>query len=206
MSLFRLLSAQHHDDCVRVAVRGGTAVLRPLLPGDTETLDGVFDGLSAASRISRFMAPLPRLTAGMRRALVQVDGCAHVAWAAYVDGRPVGIARYVRTEPRTAEVAFEVADAHQGRGIGAALVDAVTTVAALNGVRRLSASVLPGNESSLRLLRRIGLHLRPHAGLLEGEASLVLMSTPRVDRPAVAAVALRHRPGTLMPGELAQVG
>lgn len=206
MSTFRFLSPAVHDDGVPAAVKGGVVDLRPLRPGDTDTLDLVVGGLSAESRESRYLTPLPRLTEGMRRALADVDGCAHVAWTAYVEGLPVGMARYVRTAPRTAEVAFEVADAHQGRGIGAALLDAVTTVAALNGVRRVSASVLPGNQASLRLLRQVGLHLRPHAGLLEGESPLALMATPRVDRPAVAAVALRHRPGAAPRQSLAAVG
>jgi L-amino acid N-acyltransferase YncA len=197
MAHFSLLSPlTAHDDSVPAAVSGGlTVALRPFRAGDTTTLDRVFDGLSSGSRASRFMTPVPRLTEAMRRVLADVDGCRHVAWAAWVETTPVGIARYVLTAPRTAEVAFEVTDAWQGKGVGGALLDTVTTVAALNGVRRVQASVTPDNHRSLRLLRQVGLRLHADGGLLEGESPLSLMPTPRVDRPAVAAVALRHRPG-----------
>jgi RimJ/RimL family protein N-acetyltransferase len=193
MSTFGFISpAVAGRDGVSAAVRGGTVVLRPLSAGDTATLERVFDSLSPRSRESRFMTPLPRMTSLMRKVLADVDDCAHIAWVAYIDGVPVGIARYVRTAPRTAEVAFEVADAHQGRGIGAVLLDAVTTAAAVNGVRRVEASVVPGNERSLRLLRQVGLQLHAEGGLLEGRSPLSLMPEPRVDRSAVAAIALRR--------------
>lgn len=196
MTLFSYISPLvPREESVPVAVRDGIVHLRPVRPGDTATIELVFAGMSAESRASRYMVPVPHLPASMRRALTAVDGCRHVAWTAVVDGSPVGIARYVRSSPRTAEIAFEVVDAHQGRGIGAALLDAVTTVAALNGVRRIQASVLPDNHSSLRLLAELGLLMRPEGGILEGESALTLMPRPRVDRPAVAAVAMRHRPG-----------
>ena len=61
--------------------------------------------------------------------LTDVDGDRHVAWLASAQGQPV-IARYVRDDAGIAEVAVEVVDDRQGLGIGSALVDAVTTVAA----------------------------------------------------------------------------
>ena len=113
-------------------------------------------------------ASRPRLPGSHRRTLTDVDGDRHVAWVALVDGEPVGICRYVRTALDVAELAFEVVDAHQGRGIGAALVDAVTTVARDNGIRWFEATVEPGNAASEALVARAGVRLFVSDGLLEG--------------------------------------
>lgn len=163
--------------------------LRPLRPGEVEALLAVFDGMSTASRASRYLVGMPRLPATMLASLVDVDGHEHVAWVAGVDRRPVGIARYVRVAPATVEVAFEVVDAWQGRGVGTMLLDAVTTVAAAHGVRRLRASVHPANAASLHLLARVGMRLTLNDGLLEGESVLRLLDRPRLDRRAVVDLA-----------------
>jgi RimJ/RimL family protein N-acetyltransferase len=172
--------------------RRGAAALRPLRPGETEALLAVFERLSPASRADRYLVGVPRLPSVMLNALVAVDGHDHVAWLAAVAGEPAGIARYVRLGPDTVEVAFEVADAHQGRGLGTALLDTVTTVAAAHGVRRVQATVLPTNAPSLRLLARLGIPLTLNDGLLEGEGPLRLLDPPRVDRRAVVALAQRQ--------------
>ena len=179
---------------VPVALRGGgTAFLRPLQPGETGPLLDVFEQLSPASRLSRYLVGLPSLPRTMATALVDVDGCRHVAWLATVDDRAAGIARVVRTGSATAEVAFEVADRHQGRGLGTALLDAVTTVAAARGVRRLEATALPDNDSSVHLLRRLGLVWVASGGLLEGSGALQLLDPARVDRRAVLALSDQRR-------------
>ena len=168
---------------------GGTALLRPLQPGETDPLLDVFEQLSAGSRASRYLVGMPRLPRPMVEALAAVDGCRHVAWLATVDGRAAGIARAVRTASATAEVAFEVADRHHGRGLGAALLDAVTTVAAARGVRRLEATALADNDASVHLLRRLGMGWVATDGLLEGCGTLRLLDPARVDRGAVLALA-----------------
>jgi len=168
---------------------GGTALLRPLLPGETDPLLDVFEQLSAGSRASRYLVGMPRLPRAMVTALAAVDGCRHLAWLASVDDRPAGIARVVRTGSATAEVAFEVADRHHGRGLGTALLDAVTTVAAARGVRRLEATALAGNDASVHLLRHLGVGWVATGGLLEGSGTLRLLDPARVDRGAVLALA-----------------
>jgi GNAT superfamily N-acetyltransferase len=175
---------------VRVRLRdGGTVLLRPLADGEVTVLETVFEGLSGRSRHQRFLVPMPRLPSAHRRALADVDGRRHVAWVALADGVPVGISRYVVTAPDVAELAFEVVDAHQGRGIGSALVDAVTTVAHDRGIRWLEATVEPGNLASEAVLARVGVRLVPSDGVLEGRGELVPPPSGRVDRRAVLALA-----------------
>lgn len=175
---------------VTVSLRDGLAVLRPIGPGEHGPLNEVFDAMSEQSRFSRYLTSLNQMPSGMRRALTAVDGHDHVAWLASVEGRPVGIGRYIRTAPCTVEVAFEVVDAHQGRGLGTVLVDALSTVAAVSGIRRVEATVLASNKVSLLLLRRIGLSFRATAGQLDGTGELRLLDPPRIDRPAVARLGL----------------
>jgi RimJ/RimL family protein N-acetyltransferase len=175
---------------VHVRLRdGGSALLRPLAGGEVSVLETVFEGLSWQSRHRRFLAPMPRLPGTHRRALVDVDGDRHVAWVALVDDVPVGICRYIRTAHDTAELAFEVVDAQQGRGVGSALLDAVTTVARDRGIRWLEATVEPGNVASEALLARAGVRLVARDGVLEGggEPRPVTWSSP-VDPRAVRAL------------------
>jgi len=190
MSLFHFPSRRWADASLTVSLPGGDAILRPLGPADGAALDEVFEQLSPASREARYLAGLPELPPFLRDVLADVDGRDHVAWLAVVDGRPGGIGRYVRVGPETAELAFEVVDAHQGRGLGTALLDALTTVAMVSGVRRIKASVQPDNHRSRHLLTKVGLALTGDRHLLEGEAPLVLMEPARVNRWAVVRLAM----------------
>ena len=179
-------------DHVPVQLRdGGLVSIRPLCAGEEAPLLAVFDQMSSRSRANRYLVGVPALTRSMISTLVAVDGRYHVAWLASMAGQPVGIARYIRVGPAAAEIALEVGDGHQGRGLGTALLDAVTTLACVNGIRRVEAIVLPENRPSQRLLAKIGLPLRPVGPTLEGEGSLRLLEPPCVDRAAVVALAAR---------------
>lgn len=168
---------------------GSLVVLRPLRRGETQMLETVFAGLSTQSRTQRYLVLTPHLLSSTRRLLADVDGRNHVAWLALVRGCPVGICRYVRTAEDGAEVAFEVIDAEQGRGLGSVLLDAVTTVAHSNGIEWLEAVVQPDNAASAALLARVGVTLICDDGVLEGRGRLRLMERARVDRRAVLALA-----------------
>jgi GNAT superfamily N-acetyltransferase len=173
-----------------VSAGGGVATLRPLRSEEHAVLDAVFDGLSPASRYERYLTGLPQLSVRMRTALTAIDGHTHIAWLGEIDGRPAAIGRLIRVARGTGEIAFEVIDAHQGRGLGTALLDTLVTVASVSGIDRIQATVLPSNHRSLRLLRAIGMTFRVEDGLLEGAAPVRLRDTPVVDRAAVVRLAL----------------
>jgi RimJ/RimL family protein N-acetyltransferase len=162
--------------------------------------------MSPEARAQRYFTPMTRLPSAMATALADVDGDRHVAWAAALGDRPVGLARYLLDDTGVAEVAFEVADAFRGAGIGTMLLDSVTTVAAARGVRRVRATVLPGNQPSRRMLVRLGVHLDLVDGLLEGDGPLRLLDPPRVDRQAVVALACRVASTEGRDGPCAAVG
>jgi RimJ/RimL family protein N-acetyltransferase len=170
---------------------GAAAVLRPQRHGETDVLLAVLDGMSEESRSLRYLTGLPRMPRRMLEMLCDVDGDRHAAWVASVDGEPAGIARYVRIpgDPATAELAFEVVDAHHGRGLATALLDTITTVASARGVRRVQGTLAPSNAASRHLLARIGLQTRSADGLLEAEGPLRLLDPAVVDRGEVVRLA-----------------
>jgi len=130
--------------------------IRPLRNGDTDTVAALFDRLGSTSREKRFCGAKPRLSDGELALLARVDADHHVL-VGYVDGdsRPAGIARLVR-DGAAAEVAFEVADEYQGRGIGSILARELAADARAAGIRHLIATVCGDNDRMVSLLKRIG--------------------------------------------------
>ena len=139
---------------MRSEFRNGVTV-RPLRHGETAVVQAVFDALGPESRLRRFGGAKNVLTRADLDVLARVDATHHVL-VAYADGEPIGIARLVR-EDDAAEVAFEVADAWQSRGVGTLLVERLAADARAAGIRRFTADVAPDNLPSKALLRRLRL-------------------------------------------------
>jgi RimJ/RimL family protein N-acetyltransferase len=70
----------------------------------------------------------------------------------------VGHAAYVR-DGAGAEIAFEVEEALQGRGLGGVLLARLAAAAQRAGLRTLTAMVHPENQRMVALLRGCGLPL-----------------------------------------------
>jgi RimJ/RimL family protein N-acetyltransferase len=137
-----------------------TIAVRRLRPGERRPVLDVFRGMSERSRRLRFHGPKPRLPEWELDHLVDVGCCgreAVVAVEAATD-RAIGIARFVResTDPGEAEIAVEVVDEWQGRGVGRRLLQGLVASAQQEGVERLRASVVPGNEAALAVVRGAG--------------------------------------------------
>jgi len=136
--------------------RAPDATLRELGRGDVDVLDAVFAGLSDHSRYLRFHGATPRLTRAVRTKLAAVDGRRHIAVAAFgPDGAPIGIARLISLGLRDAELAIEVVDAWQGRGLGRRLLRAVADRGREEGYSRLVADVLSENTAMRVLLASV---------------------------------------------------
>jgi ribosomal protein S18 acetylase RimI-like enzyme len=136
------------------AKHGPELIVRPLKHGDTATVQALFERLGEASRLARFNGLKHRLGEQELRWLATVGPNHHVL-VAYVDGDPdpVAIARLVRSDV-SAEVAFEVADAYQGRGIGSALTQELVSDACAAGIVEVTALVRSDNPAALAVLRR----------------------------------------------------
>jgi RimJ/RimL family protein N-acetyltransferase len=170
--------------------------VRPLTTSDRDLIARVFDGLSPRSRLLRFLTPMPRLPRRTLDALAAVDGTRHAAWVALTrDDEPVGVVRWVRdaVDPKRAEIAIEVVDAHQGRGIGRTLADVAMKGAAARGIERLTFDMDDGNLVAIALARAYGAHPRYDDGLLTGE-----IATPAPARRRFASSS-RRRTARLRP-------
>lgn len=136
--------------------------IRSLRDGDTATVAALFERLGSRSRKRRYCGAKPRLGEAELRGLARVDSSHHVL-VGFVDGdpQPVGIARLVR-DGRAAEIAFEVADAYQGRGLGTILARELAADAHAAGITTLIATVCGDNPRAVSLLSRLAetLHVR----------------------------------------------
>ena len=134
-------------------------VLRPLRSGERRPVLEVFEGLSERSRRLRFLGSKPRLLERDLAQLADVGCCGREAVTATdpETGRTVGIARFVRdADAPEAEIAFEVVDDWQGRGLGRALLTALRDLAREEGILRFRALIAFGNAPAFALVRGLG--------------------------------------------------
>jgi len=152
--------------------------VRPIAGDDKSGVAALFRGLSDESRRRRFLAPKPKLSARDLAFLTEVDQRDHVAIVAQDDaGAIIASARYAAWpgEPGRAEIAFEVADAWHGRGIGTALATELVAHARGAGLTALTASTLSENKPARALLVNLG--FRPAgtaSGVVEYELDLTV--------------------------------
>ena len=143
---------------------GGTAHVRPIRPDDADALQAFHLGQSQRSTYFRFFAPLQRLPEIELARFTQVDHRGRVALVAITDSgdteQIIAVARYDRTAATTAEVAFNVADSHHGRGLGSVLLEHLAAAARERGIHRFTAEVLPQNGRMLAVFREAGYVVR----------------------------------------------
>ena len=150
---------------------GDRVVVRPIRPDDEAMKLQFHEGLSDRSVCLRYfhMMALAQRTAHERlRRICAVDFDREFVLVA--EGRDetrgvpaiLGVARLQRDrEGEAAEFAVVVADRHQGRGVGGALMRQVIAVARQEGVSRLRADILSENGPMRRLCEREGIPVRP---------------------------------------------
>ncbi|MEZ5169185.1 MAG: GNAT family N-acetyltransferase [Acidimicrobiia bacterium] len=166
---------------------GRTAHLRPIRPSDADGLYSLWEHLSSQSIYLRFFAPVPRPSRRQLQMLATVDYVDRMALVAQLGSEILGVARYDRRVNVTdAEVAFVVADEHQGRGIGTALLEQLAAVGRANGIHRFVAETLPENHRMLAVFRAAGWSVDSEFGDGVIEVSFPIESTEQ-SRAVLAA-------------------
>ncbi len=144
-----------------VVLRDGTTThVRPIRPTDRDALQDFHMGQSERSTYMRFFAAMERLSENDLTRFTQVDMVDRVAVVATTmrEGAEaiIGVARFDRLEHGDAEVAFNISDSAQGRGLGSVLLEHIAAAARERGIRRFFADVLPQNGRMLSVFREAG--------------------------------------------------
>ena len=117
--------------------------------------------LSDYSRYYRFMQPIRELSPAMLEQFTHPDYDREMALIALFsrDGQEeeIDVARYVKyPDGRQCEFALAVADEWQGRGVGAALMRELISVARSFGLESMEGFVLTTNQPMLKLVKFLG--------------------------------------------------
>jgi acetyl coenzyme A synthetase (ADP forming)-like protein len=187
-------------EAVDVILRdGGTLRLRPPSAVDSDEVLAFFQGLSDRSLYLRFHG-VPRMDARAVEPFVDPDWIERGSLVGTLAGddqreRIVALASYARLrDPRTAEIAFAVADEEQGRGIGTRLLEQLASRAAELDIEQFVAEVMADNRGALGVFADAGFELARELAGGEVELRFPIESTPRFqtrveerDHVAVAA-------------------
>lgn len=146
--------------------------LRTIEPSDRDALHVAFHRLSDESRYQRFLGYFRDLSAPMLDYLTMIDGQDHYAIVAIREHRPlsgvlalfdrdrdeeiVGVARMIRLDADSAEIAITVLDELQRKGLGSVFMQVLVNRAQGLGLTRLVAHTLPSNQRMRRLLAKHG--------------------------------------------------
>ncbi|WP_026550798.1 GNAT family N-acetyltransferase [Arthrobacter sp. Br18] len=142
---------------------GGTGHLRPISPSDADAVQSFHVSQSQNSIYLRFFTYKAKLSAKELKRFTEVDYHDRVAFVITRGSDIIGIGRYDRLDdPLEAEVAFNVSDSHQGRGVGSILLEHLAAAARENGIRRFSAEVLPENRKMIMVFAEAGYEVERH--------------------------------------------
>jgi acyl-CoA synthetase (NDP forming)/RimJ/RimL family protein N-acetyltransferase len=177
-----------HWEADVVVADGGTVHLRPIRPSDADAILTFHAGLSQRTRYLRYFSAYPKIPERDLYRFTNVDHHDRVAFVAVLRGEIIAVGRYERTPGADeAEVAFVVADKHQGRGIGSVLLEHLAAAAREIGVRRFTAVVLAENVGMIRVFRDAGYEITRH--MEYGEVTLEF----EVDETATTEAVMRER-------------
>lgn len=159
---------------------GTTAWLRPVRPDDVDQLGALFNRASRESLWLRFFTSAKRVDQRDLERMVDIDGTARMTYIVTrgegAEEQILAVGNYVRL-PRwdTAEVAFFVDDAFQGKGLGTLLLEHLAAHARQQGILTLIADVLPENQRMLGVFRKSG--FEPHVQWDQGTVRIELPAT-----------------------------
>ena len=179
-----MISTAVSADAVDVILRDGSTLrLHPPGVADRQALVRFFEGLSERSLYLRFHGR-PTVDERLVEPVLDPDWVDRGALAGSVTevgaDRIVALANYVRLrDPRSAEVAFTVADDYQGRGIGTRLLEQLAARAAAEGIERFVGEVMADNAAMIKVFEGAGFEVA--RTLSGGEVEMTFPIAPTAD-------------------------
>ncbi len=156
------MSTYPNEYVLDVVLRDGRGIrVRPITPDDGHHIRAFFEKLGPESRYNRFFRVKTTLEDAEIAHFTTVDYDRRMALIALEDDEMIAVGRYDRNadDLSVAEVAFAVADSHQGRGLATRLLGLLTAYARSKGVERFKAYVLGENRQMMRVFRNSGYEL-----------------------------------------------
>ncbi len=154
---------------------GESVLIRPIRPSDAPALAAFHERQPRESNYRRYFSPKPRLNDRELEHFTVVDFVDRAALVVERYGEFIGWASYERWPGRDdADAAFQVDDAHQGKGIATLLLEHLAAVARSNGIVRFTAEVLADNRPMLAVFARAGwpVERRFESGVVDLDFSL----------------------------------
>lgn len=160
--------------------------LRAVQPQDAPALVAFFAGLSPAARRLRLHGAVRGLPLAAARRLAQADGRTAAGFVLTTEDGATIVAEacWCRDGAGCAEFGIAVADAWQGRGLGARLMAVLERSARGAGLRRLVGEVLADNGRMQALLERRG-----YAPLTARDAGVLRLACELAGTPRATAAA-----------------
>ena len=188
---------------------GSTVHVRPITPGDRDSMRTFLGLLCEDSRRLRFFSGAANLDWATGAAIEASFPGSYGLVATRGDDRIVAHATYGMATEEKAEVAFAVADEMQGMGIATTLLAHLAEAAEEAGILWFEAEVLPGNHRMVNVFRESGFAVttRSVPGAIHIEFPTALGPAARErfeERESVAATAAVR--SFLVPSSVAVVG
>jgi acetyltransferase len=157
------------DYCSDIKLHTGQAIhLRPIRPEDEPGLSEMLKNVSRETLYMRFFGYIPKINHTWLTRFTHIDYDREMAIVAVKteikEGKTTeiitGIVRIIEDAWReSAEYSILVADNWQGHGLGNILTDHILEIARKRDIKKIVASVLPNNESMIKLFIKKGFTL-----------------------------------------------
>ena len=153
-----LLATTHRLD-------GGLRVrLRLTRPSDAGRVRDFLERLSPETRQRRFLSPMPRVSQVIVDHFTFYDPRERLVIAATCPGdggeEIIGLGDVSLVSTGIAEIGLVVEEAHQSRGIGRLIAEAIASLALARGATHLKAEMLDSSPAVLKVLESIGRTVR----------------------------------------------
>ncbi|NLS08795.1 GNAT family N-acetyltransferase [Nesterenkonia sp. MY13] len=180
-----------------VVLRDGAAAhLRPVRPDDADRYARMHRRQSESSIYLRYFTYKSALTEKELERFTTVDHVNRVSLVVLLGGSSgeeeiIGVGGFDRIDDSTeAEVSFNIADQHQGRGLGSILLEHLTAAGREVGIEKFSAEVLPENRKMLTVFSEAGYEVQRK---YEDGVVLLEFSIDPTDRSRAVMEAREHR-------------